>query len=127
MLRHLRGTWMQLNLRLAPTPDAPRVARSEVAARRDELGPHFEAVTFVISELVTNSVRHADGTDEIRVSVAMARARIRIEVADDGPCFDPSGPGPMGAGLRLVELISDDWGVTRNDRCTVWVEFAAPG
>ena len=85
-------------------------------------------VLLVLSELVTNAVRHGRG--EVRVRMAREPHLVRIEVADDDPT-------PMrgrrfrstrtsGRGLVLVSTICAQWGVDYEpDGKTVWADVAA--
>jgi anti-sigma regulatory factor (Ser/Thr protein kinase) len=84
----------------------------------------------MVSELVTNSVRHAglNGTDRISLRVRAGPRRIRIELQDRGRGFArPDSPTSLfqesGWGLFLVEQLSNRWGVETDPRgTTVWVE-----
>lgn len=99
-------------------------------------------LALMISELVTNSVRHAGMVSErdvIKVHAAVAPERTRIEVCDSGPGFEPGRPKVRnfeggtggGLGLALLERLSADWGVAAEDDVCVWAEFdrasEAPG
>jgi anti-sigma regulatory factor (Ser/Thr protein kinase) len=95
-----------------------------------------DPAALVLTELVTNSLRHAVAEDEpVEVTVArLAEHRVRIEVRDPGPCFDPGtytpplAPAEGGVGLYLVGSIAERWGVEREDDgwCLVWAEVALP-
>jgi anti-sigma regulatory factor (Ser/Thr protein kinase) len=96
----------------------------------------LDDIALLVSELVTNSVRHggADEDDRLELSAHRDGDRLRIEVADRGPGFDP-GPALRraddeigGWGLILVERLADRWGVDRDDDATVvWFELSVPG
>lgn len=77
----------------------------------------------VVSELVTNSVRHSQSTG-IDVRVTTEDSRIRVEVSDDGPGFDADTPRGDGLGLRLVDTLSESWGSETGHRFTVWAELS---
>jgi anti-sigma regulatory factor (Ser/Thr protein kinase) len=91
----------------------------------------LDDVRLLVSEIVTNSVRHAGlgPGDQVVVRASALRDRIRVEVADPGPGFDAPRPGPVagagsGWGLFLVEHIADRWGVDRSKhRTRVWFEI----
>ena len=89
---------------------------------KPSLEPRYDDVLLVVSELVTNSVRHTESHD-IDVHVETADGRIRVEVSDDGPGFDTSHPRGDGLGLAIVEKIADRWGMDLDGRFTVWVEL----
>ena len=92
----------------------------------------IEDLRLLTSEIVTNAVRHAGlaQEDTIGVAVDVSERRVRVEVADDGPGFDPSDlpePSPErvgGWGLTLVKQLSDRWGVIRNEPNHVWFEVS---
>jgi anti-sigma regulatory factor (Ser/Thr protein kinase) len=109
----------------ANSPSSVRLARRFVSGRLAPIDPDTdEAVSLMVSELATNSLRHA-GT-EFTVAVHIAGHVARIEVTDSGPGTpaprSPSPAEPSGRGLRIVAEMSDDWGV-RDDAAgtkTVW-------
>ena len=114
-------------------PEAPSRARAVVNA---ELGSAVSAkvledATLLVSELVTNSVRHAElGPDDtIAVRVLTKPTALRVEVADPGPGFDPSAVGAPneegGWGLWLLDRIATRWGTSDDDRAGVWFELDA--
>jgi anti-sigma regulatory factor (Ser/Thr protein kinase) len=90
-----------------------------------------EDILLLISELVTNAVRHADvGPDRsLRVELKRWPRRVRVEVAHTGPGFEhePVAPSPEangGWGLVLVDRIADRWGITTaTGRTCVWFEL----
>ena len=118
-------------LELPAEPHSAKVARDSVAGLDGHLGAVFGDVVLLISELVTNSVRHAglDASQPLQLSVATNGDTVRIAVRDPGPGFrppkapdDPAHPG--GWGLVLVEQLSQRWGVERRDGATVvWCEL----
>jgi anti-sigma regulatory factor (Ser/Thr protein kinase) len=73
--------------------------------------------------LVSNSVRHSKECAEVLLTVTAANGAIRIEVSDQGPCFDWNGPRGDGMGLAIIDKIATDCGVTNDDLCTAWVEM----
>jgi len=114
------GRERALNLRLTGGAHAPAVAR---AALDSSLPPgalddaHVHTARLLVSEIVTNSVRHGGAGEEdwIGLDVAISPAALRVEVTDNGPGFapapvrpDPDDPG--GRGLFLVQQMADRWG-----------------
>jgi anti-sigma regulatory factor (Ser/Thr protein kinase) len=83
-----------------------------------------------VSELVTNSVRHAGlrPRDPIRLRVETSARALRLAVSDPGGGFganvpEPAPKGPGGWGLFLTERLADRWGVEREGGwTTVWLE-----
>jgi serine/threonine-protein kinase RsbW len=112
--------------------DAAATARYTVT---DGLGAEvdqrtIEDVLLVISELVTNAVRHAGaGAGEtIDVAVTNRGRAIRIEVADGEPDAAPymrDDDAPGGMGLVVVSGLCQDWGTDQHEgRKTVWADYA---
>ncbi len=81
-------------------------------------------IVLVVSELVTNAIRHAGGHGALRLVVGLDN--VRIEVDDHQPRLRPRSTAVNskgGRGLALVAGISARWGVvTRHDGKTVWAE-----
>lgn len=89
----------------------------------------LESLELLVSELVTNSLRHADlgleGWVELRISAEPATMRVRAEVADSGPGFAGTpGTGGQAAGtgwgFYLVERLAAEWGVGAGAGGQVW-------
>jgi anti-sigma regulatory factor (Ser/Thr protein kinase) len=99
--------------------DAPACARRELEPFRAELDPLvYQDVALLITELVTNSVRHAgpDAGDRVLFDLAVTPGRVRVDVRDGGPGFSPVArePGdqsPYHWGLHIVERLADRWAV----------------
>jgi anti-sigma regulatory factor (Ser/Thr protein kinase) len=107
---------------LHPVPEAVAQARRALAVLAIP-DPLRKTLALVVSELVTNSVRHA--STPITLVVTDRDDDVRVEVGDDGPCFDwpvaerQSEGG--GLGLTVVDALSKEWGIDRNgDGCAVW-------
>ena len=102
---------------------APARARDHVRSYLDpdESGTcAFDAV-LIASELVTNSVLHAnvDTRGTLSLDLATLGDHLRIAVTDAGslrrPRLLPARPGrPGGMGLRMVDQLSSAWGVERD-------------
>lgn len=118
-----------------PRPEAIAEARRTLVglsvpqATRDKLA-------LLVSELVTNSVRHAERPADavVNLDITSSAGRARVAVRDGGRGFDPSvldDPDPLsagGQGLAIVAALSDTWGVDcHGDGCTVWCEVAVDG
>lgn len=82
-----------------------------------------DVARLLVSELVSNAVRHA-GTP-VRLTLSRDRGGIRVEVAD-GSHGAPrprlaGGDAEAGRGLFLVDQLAGDWGVRQERRGkTVW-------
>jgi anti-sigma regulatory factor (Ser/Thr protein kinase) len=87
-------------------------------------------LALVVSELVTNAIRHAGlaAGDPIELELASENGHVRIAVHDGGPGFDWKAPtngngngNGAGLGLAIVAAMADEWGVEREPAgCTVW-------
>ena len=122
----------RIDLRLTPDSEAVMAARHSLDRLEGDLPPEkLEDVRLVVSELVTNSVRHAgiSPDEHILLAVVLSNGSVRGRVCDHGPGFEkPSEPRPRtdlsgGWGLPIVESISDRWGVERNGCACVWFEI----
>jgi anti-sigma regulatory factor (Ser/Thr protein kinase) len=122
---------MERRITFALVPEAPSQARAVV---NDELGPLSpkirEDATLLVSELITNAVRHAmgSGLPEVELRIRIEPGRIRVVVSDPGGGFEPAPRLPTAAegsgwGLYLVDRIADRWGVLSKDRNEVWFEI----
>jgi two-component sensor histidine kinase len=118
---------MDLDLDIARDLTAPAQARHAVAALKDHLDADVVSdVVLLVSELVSNSVKYGDGTIGVRVRT-LGRRRVLVEVTDEGGGFErrfrPTSRFEGGGyGLRLVDRLSDDWGV-HEDRAHIWFEI----
>ncbi|WP_159772518.1 ATP-binding protein [Streptomyces sp. HM190] len=115
-------------------PGAVRTARAVVRDRLrawglDSLG---DIVILLVSELVTNALRHATGPIGVRlVRSEGPPGTLRVEVSDPLPdpprerTADPDDEG--GRGLRLVACSARAWGTRLGDSGkTVWFELTVP-
>jgi serine/threonine-protein kinase RsbW len=128
------GRLAPVELRVPLTPAAASAVRHAIA---DSLAGHvadrlLADAQLVLSELVTNSVRHAglNGDAAVRVVALLDNGVLRLEVEDMGTTGavevrEPS-LGGGGFGLNLVGALSSSWGVERDGRTRVWVELASP-
>jgi signal transduction histidine kinase len=112
-----------MQLQLQATKEAPRISRAHLQDLEEELKPRNEDVALIISELVSNSVRHSSGP-EVEVTIELSADSIRIEVRDSGPCFSADVDRADGLGLKIVEKLSSAWGIDGTDGCRVWAELA---
>jgi anti-sigma regulatory factor (Ser/Thr protein kinase) len=94
-----------------------------------------EDAVLVLSELVSNAIKHAEPlpTGEIQVRWAISRECLHIEITDGGATTRPhAGVAAVsalgGRGLDIVRSVSAQWGVTEDDRCvTVWADVPRGG
>ncbi|WP_225095401.1 SpoIIE family protein phosphatase [Streptomyces sp. CoH27] len=115
-------------------PDPREVGRARRLVRAQLLAwglpQAVETAELLVSEVVTNAVRHA-GSRPVDLRVVRADALL-FEVTDDEPALPTMlGPGPYdesGRGLRVVSRLAREWGATASGhRKTVWFEQAVTG
>ncbi len=114
-------------------PEAPGAARDFVCSVAEAAfsdADLTDSLRLVVSEVMTNSIRHgqtgADGCVEVKVETG--REGLRLEIVDSGPGFRPDpSPGrpdvPGGWGLFLVDSLADSWGVDASNGTRVWLEM----
>jgi anti-sigma regulatory factor (Ser/Thr protein kinase) len=121
---------MTIDVELPSTAAAPARARGALDRIATRLSPdRLRDVRLLVSELVTNAVRHAGG-EAVRLVVALDGDVLRVEVHDPGNGFElkPTPSDPLrssGWGLVLVSELADRWGVDQNPRTRVWFEMDA--
>ena len=124
----------EVELTFTPAPAAATKARTEVTERLAErlAASVLEDVRLLVTELITNALRHGSLTpgDRVSVKASVDEGVVRIEVRDPGNDGEvrPRAPGPRGGGygLFLVEQLARRWGVDRRDGTVVWCELS-PG
>jgi anti-sigma regulatory factor (Ser/Thr protein kinase) len=110
-----------------------RAAIESLLVNLDTAADDVEAAVQVVSELVSNVVRHAHSADVIEIALDADDGVIRLEVVDNDP-RPPLGPvGRDGAGsseeggrgLFLVEMLASEWGwdPIRGNGKRVWCTF----
>ena len=117
---------LSLTLELERDRTAPARARTMVRGLRLLLGEErTEDATLLVSELVTNAVRHAQG-ERFDVHLEVTPDMLRLEVRDDGegfrPRIAPSEDGTGGYGLYIVDRLASRWGVERDPGAVIWLE-----
>jgi serine/threonine-protein kinase RsbW len=125
----------EIELTVAADRTAACEARHAVAGCGLVAAEQEPTLLLLVSELVSNSVRHAgmDAAERIRLRARSADACAYVEVCDPGRSgqipqkrdkhADVLEPG--GFGLVLVDEMSDRWGVhCRPDHTCVWFELA---
>jgi anti-sigma regulatory factor (Ser/Thr protein kinase) len=122
-----------VDLILFPRPQAAKEARDGVDRLAERVAPEIlDDVRLLVSELVTNSVRHGavpqDGRIELRA--ALTSSAVRVEVIDTSGGFTSatrtrSENRAGGWGLYLVQRIASRWGIDSSGEQTtrVWFEI----
>ncbi len=113
------------------------VARGRLVSDLIAAGIRGSAITdaaLVLSELLSNALRHATPLPGSRLRVAwiLDAGGVRVSVRDGGAQTrpelgepDPSTTG--GRGLRIVDKLSQCWGTYGDDEgTTVWAEVPVP-
>jgi anti-sigma regulatory factor (Ser/Thr protein kinase) len=121
-----------------PTASVRRTVDTPLRLRRllDDLGSltsvnRLGDLRLLVHELVTNSIRHADGS--VRLRIAASDGQMRVEVGDDHPAFEPHVVPPAfgqssGMGLFLVDQLADRWGVVETGAGKIaWFELGTNG
>ena len=118
---------------------SPRRARTWIGRQLAHWSIDDQGVTqLLVSELVTNAVRHARSTSTL--TVAVATGMIEVGVTDHGRGRHlipgprgiglPGATGPLregGRGLLIVDALSEDWGVSGNGTGKqVWLRRQVP-
>jgi anti-sigma regulatory factor (Ser/Thr protein kinase) len=120
---------LELRFRHAARPTAIGRARhevEEVLTQADVDRRTSGDLMLLVSELVTNAVRHAR-SDRFEVRLGVRPDRLRLEVHDEGAGFEPeiapSDDGTGGYGLFIVDRLADRWGVERDAGGVIWLEL----
>ena len=122
-----------IDLKLRPTPGAVPDARRALDALDEQVSAQtLDDLRLLVSELVTNSVRHARllESQTIELKVKLLPETVQVEVNDQGGGFQPTprteqSDDQSGWGLYLVDQISDRWGVRSRPTTCVWLELDA--
>jgi len=100
----------------APTGAAPAKARRMVreSARLQLSAESVHTAELLVSELVTNAITHGSG--QVVVTVDSDEAGVLITVGDsssEAPLLQPEQPLALGGrGLRMIETLAAEWGIT---------------
>jgi anti-sigma regulatory factor (Ser/Thr protein kinase) len=123
----------RLDLRVASRPESVSAVRRDIEAM-DLPVLLIEDAKLLVSELVTNSIRHAGlgPDDDIRIAVRWSGRVLRVIVWDRTTdialspvvgAFRPSPGADSGWGLFLVDRIASRWGTSLDRRAGYWFEL----
>ncbi|MFF7115508.1 ATP-binding protein [Streptomyces albogriseolus] len=127
----------QFEVSLPAEREAISRVRRQLRARLEEdgLGGVADDVVLICTELVTNAVLHGclgfPPGITVQVTVVWSDVQLRLGVRDPS-CVRPteresSASRTSGRGLRLVDELSDRWGVDLSGSGkTVWTELDSP-
>jgi anti-sigma regulatory factor (Ser/Thr protein kinase) len=123
-----------IELTLPGGADAAGRAREAVAARNGKVpGAVRDELLLLLTELVTNAVRHGGAVEGLPVGVAVARSSqgLRVAVTDPGAGFEwprreaGNAARESGYGLLLVDRMARRWGIECGENSTtVWFELS---
>jgi hypothetical protein len=91
-------------------------------------GDTLEAIELMVSELATNCVRHTSSGFEL--AIIRNGRDIRVEATDGAggtPTMrSPEPTDPSGRGLKIIDMLSETWGVEHRSASgkTVWFTVA---
>jgi len=123
---------------LPHAPTSVSLARRHLSAdlfASGVLGSVVDDASVIVSELLSNALRHARPLPSGQIRVAWTRQGDAVEVAvsDGGAATEPRRGRPAlsslgGRGLGIVESLAECWGVRREDSggTTVWAVIKAP-
>jgi anti-sigma regulatory factor (Ser/Thr protein kinase) len=125
----------RVQMELRANAAAVKRARDALAKLGDSADPQaLDDARLLVSELVTNSVRHGElePGDTVLLTAEVDTRAIRVEVCNAGHGFThrERAPGPdqaLGFGLYLVERMASRWGIEDRDATRVWFEIDLPG
>jgi anti-sigma regulatory factor (Ser/Thr protein kinase) len=119
-----------MDVEFEPGASAAGQARAALAALEGRVDADIlDDIRLLVSELVTNSVRHSGADRELVLLTVMTGGdAVRVEVSDGGRGFRASERStdldePGGWGLHLVDQLADRWGVETGRRTRVWFEI----
>jgi anti-sigma regulatory factor (Ser/Thr protein kinase) len=88
----------------------------------------MEAVELMVSELATNCIRHTDSGFEL--TIIRTGRDIRIEATDGAggtpEMRSPKPTDPSGRGLKIIDMLSAEWGVDHRGATGKTVWFTVP-
>jgi anti-sigma regulatory factor (Ser/Thr protein kinase) len=122
---------------LPHAPSSVSVVRRRLAEELLESGVYEDIAddaAVIVSELISNALRHARPlpSGDIRVAWTRQGDVIQLAVSDGGAMTEPRRTRATlsslgGRGLGIVETLSDGWGVLHEDGgTTVWATLHSP-
>lgn len=123
---------------LPHTPTSVSIARRHLSAdlfASGVLDSVIDDATVVVSELLSNALRHARPlpSGQIQIRWAVEETAVELSVSDGGATTEPRRGRPAlsslgGRGLGIVETLSETWGVRHEEDggTTVWALLRIP-
>jgi anti-sigma regulatory factor (Ser/Thr protein kinase) len=106
----------------------PAARRFATSVLHGSLPQTLEAVELMVSELATNCIRHTDSGFDL--TITRSGQDIRVEATDRAggtPTMrSPKPTDPSGRGLKIIDMLSAQWGVRSDSPLgkTVWFTIA---
>jgi anti-sigma regulatory factor (Ser/Thr protein kinase) len=120
----------QLHMQLKAGLEVAREGRHSLDRLEGSLpDDQLSELRLLVTELLTNSVRHGVRSGWITLDVEIDANAVRAVVTDRGPGFtppekpQPHPDRPGGWGLCLVDRLADRWGVDVAGPTAVWFEI----
>lgn len=118
-------------------PSSVAVARQRLSTDLQDWGVFATAIddaVLVVSELLSNALRHAHPLPSgmVRVAWLWTDDHVEVAVSDGGAATEPRAGRPTlsslgGRGLGIVEYVAERWGVRHDgETTTVWAVLPAP-
>jgi anti-sigma regulatory factor (Ser/Thr protein kinase) len=106
----------------------PAARRFATSALRGVSADTLEAIELMVSELATNCIRHTDSGFEL--TITRTAGDIRIEATDGAggrpEMRSPKPTDPSGRGLKIIDMLSAEWGVNQRATAGKTVWFTVP-
>jgi hypothetical protein len=107
-----------VDLRLPWAPEAVDESRAALAKVRGLRGAVEDRLALLVTEVVGEAVRSADGKPDGLVLKVTVDGHVRVEVRDAAGGLDPAARG--GFGFKLLDHLADRWGAEPG---VVWFEL----
>ena len=127
------ATPVKVHASLPPSPLASRAAREVIRPLQTEVPRGvFETLQLLMSELVTNGVRHGKRSAPVELTVTMDDETVHAEVRNGRGATVPrlSRPGERvdgGLGLILLDRLARRWGSDADRDVVVWFDLPIAG
>ena len=106
----------------------PAARRFATSALRGVSADTLEAIELMVSELATNCIRHTDSGFEL--TITRTGGDIRVEATDGAggtpEMRSPKPTDPSGRGLKIIDMLSAEWGVDQRAAAGKTVWFRVP-
>jgi anti-sigma regulatory factor (Ser/Thr protein kinase) len=125
---------MRISLDLPSDPNSIPRARRALQELKATLDPvTFLNLRLLVSELVTNAIRHVPSelAETVHLEIERTEEQVRVEVVDQGEGFVPRPRADgedraSGWGLNILAKVASRWGVENDGGARVWFEIDAP-